>query len=381
MGCVTTKSANSEENALDPSRKRGLSASDEKVLQKSSEKETGVVKILDEGNILDFLPDSKTNKNRMFVRGRSSEKDETQKAYSDKKVQKSSSSDDTSKGIDFKDLKIGYACKKGLKPESPNQDDFCIFCTDSISIFGVFDGHGPYGHDISNYARERLPEMVVRDKRFQEDPKQALTDAFKKTHDMCIASATDGGFDCALSGTTATLALIRQGNLYVANVGDSRAVLARSVQGGELKAEELTADHKPDCEAETRRIVESGKGQVRRLEGDIPQRVFLKDKMYPGLSMTRSIGDTVGVEAGIISTPDVICKKMEQDWRLLLVCSDGVWEFITSQEAVNIISPFMPHECQKAAEALASQAWNRWITEESNVVDDITVIISWFSEK
>jgi len=384
MGCVTTKSANAEENALDPSRKRGLSVPEsDKVLQKSSDKDTGVVKIFNEGNTLDLLPDAQTSKNRMFVLGLSTETQ--QKGFADKLVEKSSSSEDTSKAADLKNTKIGYVCKKGLKPESPNQDDFCIFCTDGSSVFGVFDGHGPYGHDISNFARGKLVETVLRDKRFQEDPMKALEDGFKKTHDMCVEDSMKDGaaFDCALSGTTATLALIRQGYLYVANVGDSRAVLARSVPGStDLKAEDLTPDHKPDCsEAETRRIVESGKGQVRRLEGDIPQRVFLKDKMYPGLSMTRSIGDTVGVEAGVISTPDVTRKKVEQDWRLLLVCSDGVWEFISSQEAVNIVKPFMPHECQKAAEALASKAWNRWIEEEENVVDDITVIISWLGEK
>jgi serine/threonine protein phosphatase PrpC len=305
----------------------------------------------------------------MFALGMASEIQ--QKAFADKKTQKSGSAED---------FKIGYACKKGLKPESPNQDDFCIFVTDTISIFGVFDGHGPYGHDISNFCHERLPESVVKDEKFKDDPAQALSDAFPATHRSCIDAAQRDGFDCALSGTTATLAMLKQSSLYVANVGDSRAVLAID-RGGQLKAVDLTQDHKPDCEAEARRIIASGKGQVRRLEGDIPKRVFLKDKMYPGLAMTRSIGDTVGVDAGVICTPDVTCQKMEQDWLLLLVCSDGVWEFITSQEAVDIVSRFQPSECQKAAEALASEAWNRWVKEEVNVVDDITVIINWFNEK
>lgn len=383
MGCSSTRSANAEDNAVDSSRKRGLSLPEsDKVEQKSKEEDAAIVKILEEGDILDLLADAHNNKNRMSVLGLPTEMQ--QKGFADKKVQKSSSSEDMSKASDCKIPKIGYVCKKGLKPESPNQDDFCIYSTDCISIFGVFDGHGPYGHDISNYVRCRLPETVVRDKRFRDDPKQALKDGFKTTHDRCVEDSIKYGstFDCALSGTTATVALIREGSLYIANVGDSRAVLARSSPGGELKAEDLTADHKPDCsEAERKRIEDSGKGQVRRLEGDIPHRVFLKDKMYPGLSMTRSIGDTVGVEAGVISTPAVISKRMQQDWRLLLVCSDGVWEFISSQEAVNIVSPFMPNECQKAAEALASKAWNRWIEEEENVVDDITVIISWLGGK
>ena len=48
---------------------------------------------------------------------------------------------------------------------------------------------------------------------------------------------------------------------------------------------------------------------------------------------------------------------------------------------MDIVSRFQPSDCQKATEALACEAWNRWIKEEGNVVDDITVIINWFSEK
>merc|ERR1712050_666471 len=102
-----------------------------------------------------------------------------------------------------------------------------------------------------------------------------------------------------LSGTTATLCMHRDGVLYVAHVGDSRAVLARLV-GDEVRSEDLTNDHKPTCEAECRRIQAKG-GQVRRLEGDIPHRVFVSGKLYPGLAMTRSIGDAVGTTAGITS--------------------------------------------------------------------------------
>jgi len=376
MGCAKSQAASGAEdgNAVD-FKKRHLSMlghAGEKAVPPVSEKEKTVAKAVDEGNILDLFPDSQTSQKRMFALGTPSELQ--QKAFADKKIQKSSNAEDSGK-----DFKIGFVCKKGLKPESPNQDDFSIFVTDAISIFGIFDGHGPYGHDISNFVHETLPEAVVKDERFKEDPVQALTDSFPRTHDLCIEAAQKTNFDCALSGTTATLTLFKQGILYVANVGDSRAVLAVD-RGGTLKAVDLTHDHKPDCEVESRRITASGKGCVRRLEGDIPKRVFLKDKMYPGLAMTRSIGDTVGVEAGVICTPDVTKRIIEQDWKFLLLCSDGVWEFISSQEAVDIVSRFQPSDCQKATEALACEAWNRWIKEEGNVVDDITVIINWFEK-
>jgi serine/threonine protein phosphatase PrpC len=351
-----------------------------KEVTQDSGKEKSSVKTLAEGNILDLFPDAQTSQKRLFVLGTTC--DGVQKGFADKKVQKSVH-DDNIKAPSEKDFRIGYSCKKGLKPESPNQDDFCILVTDTVSIFGVFDGHGPYGHEIASYTHERLPEAVIKHDRFREDPKQALRDAFPRTHDkLCADAAKEGTFDCTLSGTTATIALLKEGQLYVANVGDSKAVLARGARGSELKAHELTRDHKPDDKAEKQRIIESGRGQVRQLEGDIPLRVFLKDKMYPGLAMTRSIGDTVGVDAGVISDPDVEeTGTIQQDWRFLLVCSDGVWEFINPQEAVNIVARYSPSDCMKGAEALASESWNRWIQEEGNVVDDITVIVSWFSDK
>lgn len=377
MGCINHKGAPNQEDAVEANRKRLSTSLADKVPQKSGEKEKGPAQALNQGSVLDLFPDAQTSQRRVCVLGVAADFEIQQKGFADKKVH------DASKASDLKDFRIGYACKKGLKPESPNQDDFCIVLADNISMFGVFDGHGPYGHELSGFVQHRLLEAVVKDENFRDRPAQALKDAFFKTQKSCTeASEKDPqDFDCGLSGTTATLVFLKQGNLHVANVGDSRAVLARGNRGGELRAEDLTRDHKPDCEAEKDRIIRSGRGQVRRLEGDIPLRVFLKDKLYPGLAMTRSIGDTVGVEAGVTCEPDVTTRRLEQDWRFLLLCSDGVWEFIQSQEAINIVSSYQPSDCQKAAEALASEAWNRWIQEEHNVVDDITVIIHWFSDK
>ena len=47
------------------------------------------------------------------------------------------------------------------------------------------------------------------------------------------------------SGTTATIAIIRDNKLYIAHVGDSAAVLAKKVNNV-MMTEELTVDHKPD---------------------------------------------------------------------------------------------------------------------------------------
>mmetsp|Transcript_12398 Transcript_12398/g.25191 ORF Transcript_12398/g.25191 Transcript_12398/m.25191 type:complete len:357 (-) Transcript_12398:295-1365(-) len=295
-----------------------------------------------------------------------------QRGFADKRTVTDSSGDEATGSF-----KVGWSCKKGLKPESPNQDDFCIFCADSTSIYGVFDGHGPCGHDVSNFVQLALSRSLAQHPQFLEDPEKALNAAFMHAQSQCMRCQSEGLLDCSLSGTTATLALHHGGVLYVAHVGDSRAVLARGCDG-ELEAEDLTRDHKPTCEAERQRIEAAG-GEVRRLEGDIPYRVFLHGKMYPGLAMTRAIGDTVGTIAGVSSVPEVSAYKVKDTWRFMLLCSDGVWEFMSSEEAVNVVGKFSAAEAQKAAEALAAEAWTRWIQEEGNVVDDITVICTWFS--
>mmetsp|Transcript_82988 Transcript_82988/g.130902 ORF Transcript_82988/g.130902 Transcript_82988/m.130902 type:complete len:388 (+) Transcript_82988:107-1270(+) len=383
-GCAN-KSVQSQDAVVNPARKRLSVSKSDPVPERKFEKESGSAKVTaaDEGSsMLDLISELFPESQRKFsIRGTSSESQ--QKEFADKRTEKYSYSED-------KVSRIGYACKKGLKPESPNQDDFCIYCTDVLSIFGVFDGHGNFGHDIADFTHKTLTETLARDlKRFVVQPYQALEDAFRTTQAKCVDGERKHNFDCSLSGTTATLTVFdhKEQRLHVAHVGDSRAVLAKgSRSAGELRCDVLTVDHKPDIEAERLRIVQRG-GQVKQLQDDIPERVFLKDQNYPGLSMTRSIGDTVGVEVGVISKPDICMREMskggrlDEEWRFLLVCSDGVWEFISEQDAVNMVASYPPPDCQKGADALASEAWNRWIKEEVNVVDDITVIVYWFSEK
>jgi len=282
---------------------------------------------------------------------------------------------------------VGFVCKKGLKPESPNQDDFCVYHAGTSCLFGVFDGHGPYGHDVSNFVQETLPQQLLKASSLESDPLKAMSDAFPETHRLCLEQQNAGRFDCTLSGTTATLVFVQTRVLHVAHVGDSRGVLALKAAsegadpaGSGLTYEDLTNDHKPTVDAEKQRIVAAG-GQVLRLDGDIPHRVFLKGKLYPGLAMTRSIGDTVGSTAGISCEAEVTTLTRQPSWQFLLICSDGVWEFISSQEAVDIVARYPSSKAQEAAEALASEAWGRWIQEEGNVVDDITVVVSWFQDE
>mmetsp|Transcript_51022 Transcript_51022/g.143413 ORF Transcript_51022/g.143413 Transcript_51022/m.143413 type:complete len:95 (-) Transcript_51022:204-488(-) len=81
-------------------------------------------------------------------------------------------------------------------------------------------------------------------------------------------------------------------------------------------------------------------------------------------------------ECGITCEPEVCERQLAPEDTHILLCSDGVWEFITATQAVNVISEFPAPKAMTAAERLAKEAWDRWIREEGGaVVDDITVLL------
>mmetsp|Transcript_12123 Transcript_12123/g.32876 ORF Transcript_12123/g.32876 Transcript_12123/m.32876 type:complete len:360 (-) Transcript_12123:245-1324(-) len=289
---------------------------------------------------------------------------------------------------------VGFVCQKGVKKGMPifhNQDDFMVARVGDTAAYGVFDGHGPKGELVSSLVASQLPEHLALGLRLRQGWPEAARGAFEKAQSECAARQKEGSLACDLSGTTATVLFDRRAagrgagrgrELLLAHVGDSRAVLGRQGVGEEkLTAVDLTVDHKASIEAEQARITAAG-GVVRRGgAGDTNARVYVRNALHPGLAMSRSIGDLVAHSIGVSDEPDVSMLKAEETWRFVLLCSDGVWEFISSQEAVDIVGRRPPTEAQAAAEELALEARRRWTQEDPDVVDDITVICVFLAEK
>ncbi|CAI7775523.1 unnamed protein product, partial [Closterium sp. NIES-53] len=210
-----------------------------------------------------------------------------------------------------------------------NQDAYCFMRTkDKKSlIFGVFDGHGPQGHDVSKFIKERLPDILMDGSDLLVDPEKALTDGFLAVHDAALEETS---FNCNISGTTAVVAHLYKQRLAVAWVGDSRAVLARRREGGErddLMAVRLSADHKPNNEDERARI-EASEGSVQQdvdENGDDvgPFRVWMKTGPMLGLAMSRSLGDKLAHTVGVSATPEVVVRRLDQSDAFLVLGSDG----------------------------------------------------------
>ena len=93
-------------------------------------------------------------------------------------------------------------------------------------------------------------------------------------------------------------------HLWCANVGDSRAILAKC-RNSSWTAYPLSDDHKPNRPEERERIIKCG-GRVEQLKNLLgepvgPHRVWLKNQDSPGLAMSRSFGDTVAGRIGKIA--------------------------------------------------------------------------------
>lgn len=97
----------------------------------------------------------------------------------------------------------------------------------------------------------------------------------------------------------------------MAHCGDSRAILGKaSKRSKKVKVNDLTIDHKPMLPNEKKRIQNSG-GEVRKLEGDVPHRVFVRGRAFPGLAMSRALGDAIANAVGVSCEPDVSVIKVD----------------------------------------------------------------------
>ena len=265
-----------------------------------------------------------------------------------------------------------------------NNQDSCFYVPSftpgaEMAILGVSDGHGEAGHHVSGLAAKRLPNYIRETfvhyigKTTDVWP-SVLIESFKKVS----SDLSHQSFDTTYSGATCVTVVVAGSFLVCGNVGDSRAVLARR-NGASFFAVALSRDHKPDMEDEKQRILDfGGRVEAVRVDGeDIgPLRVWLKHEDAPGLAMTRALGDTLGTRIGVISCPEVISTAIGPDDAFIILASDGIWEFISSQEAVDMAASYV-HDgrLEEGCQALVAEATKRWKREE-DCVDDITVMIA-----
>jgi len=217
---------------------------------------------------------------------------------------------------------------------------------EKIHFFGVFDGHGgaAAAHHCREIMHERLKEALLSTCFVLEETKSAAiacsSEAFSKALEQAFkvvdeefASMSGDADELSLVGTTAVVTLLSSKSMYVANAGDSRAVLYRNG-----KAMALTDDHKAAREDETARVEAAG-GQI----------LFWNGVRVMGLlAVSRAIGDH-SLRPYVIADPEVTVVNRHQGDELLVMASDGLWDVISNQEACALAKKCLLRARQKGS--------------------------------
>eukprot|EP00826_Nyctotherus_ovalis_P035083 TRINITY_DN2979_c0_g2_i5.p1 TRINITY_DN2979_c0_g2~~TRINITY_DN2979_c0_g2_i5.p1 ORF type:complete len:458 (+),score=116.29 TRINITY_DN2979_c0_g2_i5:107-1480(+) len=298
-----------------------------------------------------------------------------------------------------------YAVKSQMgkiitKPNKPNQDAYFIIKNpidiENGYLFGVMDGHGLFGKEVSSLVKTRLPANLFSSsshnvtevrQSFLLNPDfraSLIKSGYEKTNEELSRSP----FDISYSGTTSVTVFTHESLLLCANVGDSRAIIASTHNEDPLQwhVQQITTDHKPELLHEYQRILMHN-GRVEALRGKSwcevdasgramgPRRVWMKSKNCPGLAMSRALGDAVASKLGVISVPDIFEIRVNEGHKVLVIASDGIWGVLSNEEVMRVAGSFYrAKDAEKACKALVQRATAVWNKLGENI-DDITVIV------
>ena len=282
--------------------------------------------------------------------------------------------------------------------EKENQDSYIIIenlFSQNLNIYGIFDGHGDNGHLISkfisdymnNYYKNKLNYYLTeedKDKLFTE----TITNIFLKNHIQIIKNCqlsldqeinTKINYDISQSGSTKVITFLADDTLICSNVGDSQCFLFNCSSEDLWTFESLSKIHLASDELEQKRIIENG-GEIHPyydedgiFEG--PDRIYAKNKIYPGLTMSRTIGDLEGKKIGVISEPDISFKKIENTAKFLVIGSDGLWDVVKPYDVIRLIRPFFNKgDIEGACQTLMKKSVQQW-QKNKEERDDITIIV------
>jgi serine/threonine protein phosphatase PrpC len=287
--------------------------------------------------------------------------------------------------------------QKGIisdRPDKPNQDRALVLdnALEGVSVYGAFDGHGEFGHLVSEFVIGELPRALLRHAHLltgNTPPSQVslgIDAAIQDMNRVLEAQPPPDAINCVFSGSTAVFALHRGKQLFVVNVGDSRAILCRAREEAGAEAFDvvpLSTDHKPDRDCERERILAAG-GRVETLPGSPgddngPARIWLMEADVPGLALSRVVaGDLCARGIGVTTIPEVLTHDLIPRDTFALFASDGVWEFLTNEQVAALLWTHR-HNPAQAIHHIIAESTRQWnIHEEGCVVDDITVVLVQF---
>jgi len=283
--------------------------------------------------------------------------------------------------------------------------------------------------ELSRSQGEPVEGVELSKEKIQEVLLKAHTDCNRSLH---VSQRVD---DSLSGTTSISMYLHGNRNrITISNVGDSRAVLGRvagnsstnsadinnnsnsdaggttppPTTSGALKAFALSRDQTPyrrdervrirktgarilsldqieglepidngEAERDERLEREGGEGEGELIlgdeidEGGDPPRVWSPHGDYPGTAFTRSFGDAIAEELGVISKPEMLMRELTPEDKIIVLASDGVFEFLTNQSVIDICAKFT--DPLEACRAVVAESYELWLQYELRT-DDITMI-------
>lgn len=275
-----------------------------------------------------------------------------------------------------------------------NIEDYYYVNSDN-RFFGIYDGHGTYrnGYWAAKFLSQNLHIPIINSAEKINDA--VINKAFMDNHKKIIF------WNCFTGSTASILFLpIINNKLFMisANVGDSKIVLSKNG-----KAIDISVNHKPTLKNEFERILKLGGIVHQNSNGDTYLGISEKDcnefkslclkynidfqfKMIQNsegqkfgltLAMSRSLGDCSCCKY-LSQEPDIYKRFVEEDDEFVIIASDGLWDVISSQQAVDFVKNNMAkfnNDYQLLAQALVNEAYTQWFAQRYRSSDDITITI------
>jgi serine/threonine protein phosphatase PrpC len=340
---------------------------------------------------------------------------------------------------------IGIISKAGEDnpgEEKINQDSyFNSDISNGYKFLGVCDGHGEDGHNISDYLQKNLPEELDKElKKVISDENKRLTILecmIKKNREALLGKEEDNNentepekneeeermklitslehkeklkelfkkvfistniklveenymYNLENSGSTCISLLLQKNDIkkiYVANVGDSRAIIVKQpsknnnsedINNDSWSFEQLSRDHKLTEQDEVERILKHG-GEIEQAQNDNgeyegPFRLYMKNEDGPGLAMSRSFGDVIGSVLGVIAEPEVTEYIIKNEDKAIIIASDGLYEYVSNQEITDVVKNTIDKKDPNLiVNELYKVSLEQWKKKEGGI-DDITII-------
>lgn len=279
-----------------------------------------------------------------------------------------------------------YSCAS-YKANFPIEDKFEVKSTADGDVFAlVLDGHG--GWQVSEYARKVLIENVEKELKHWEalkvkekeqapqdehlkaaEVRAAIMNGYTRT-DRELMAQVSGAFKLGFGavgrcGSCALMAYVHGKTLFVANAGDIRAVIGRAIvddPARQVEAIPMSTDHNAMAKAEQQKLEREHPGEENVFVCRHPDSCYVKGALQP----TRALGDFAlkysefngppyvngDRSAGrhipapytppyITALPEIKSRKLDAQDKFIVIGSDGVWDYLSNEEAVEIVQEQM----------------------------------------